>query len=156
MTDQLRKIIIEKESAVFRLDANGRWQNQHGRFQHKKVIDYFHTCIKKDQHGFYLTQQREDCIEKVYFPYEETAYFVFDVIVGDDIVLVLNTGQRLELDPRQLCIKKDNLYMRHKEDIIKFTDRSMMKMAALMEDTEDGYAFVFQGRKYPIDTVDSF
>jgi len=78
------------------------------------------------------------------------------VIVGDDIVLVLNTGQRLELDPRQLCIKKDNLYMRHKEDIIKFTDRSMMKMAALMEDTEDGYAFVFQGRKYPIDTVDSF
>ncbi len=156
MTDQLRKIIIEKENAVFRLDANGRWQNQHGRFQHKKVIDYFHTCIKKDQHGFYLTQQREDCIEKVYFPYEETAYFVFDVIVGDDIVLVLNTGQRLELDPRQLCIKKDNLYLRHEEDIIKFTDRSMMKMAALMEDREDGYAFVFQGRMYPIDTVDSF
>jgi hypothetical protein len=156
MTDQLREIVIEKESAVFRLDANGRWHNQHGRFQHKKVIDYFHSCIKKDRHGFYLTQQKEDCIEKVYFPYEETAFFVFDVIVGDEIMLVLNTKERLTLDPGQLCIKTDNLYLRNGADIIKFTDRSMMKIAAFMEDRAGGYDFVFQGKKYPILTVDSF
>ena len=156
MTDQLREIVIEKEDAVFRLDANGRWHNQHGRFQHKKVIDYFHTCIKKDSHGFYLTQERDGCLEKVYFPYEETAYFVFNVIVGDDIVLVLNTKQRLNLDPAQLCIKEDNLYLRHEADIIKFTDRCMMEIAAFMEDRAGGYDFVFQGRKYPIVTVDSF
>lgn len=156
MTPQLREVVIEKEDAVFRLDANGRWHNQHGPFQHKKVIDYFHACIQKDRHGFYLTQQREDCIEKVYFPYEDTALFVFNVIVGDDILLVLNTGERLTLDPGQLCIKNDNLYMRKGEDIIKFTDRSMMKIARFMEDRDRGYAFVIQGQEYPIDTVDTF
>lgn len=153
MTDQLREIVIEKEDAVFHLDANGRWHNQHGRFQHKKVIDYFHACIKKDQHGFFLSQEKENCIEKVYFPYEETAYFVFDVKVGDDIVLLLNTKQRLKLDPGQLYIKKDNLYTRNGEDIIKFTDRSMMKIAAFMEDRDDGYVFVFQNKQYPIKNI---
>jgi hypothetical protein len=155
MTDQLREIVIEKEDAVFRLDANGRWHNQHGRFQHKKVIDYFHTCIKKDEQGFYLTQERDDCIEKVYFPYEETAYFVFDVIAGDDITLVLNTKDRLKLDPDGLCIKNDTLYMRHGEDIIKFTDRSMIKIASFLEERDSGYDFVFQGKPYPIVTMDS-
>ena len=156
MIDRLKEIVIEKKDAVFRLDANGRWHNQHGRFQHKKVIDYFHTCIQKDDHGFYLTQERDNCIEKVYFPYEETAYFVFDVIAGDDITLVLNTGQRLKLNPDALCIKNDNLYMHHGEDIIKFTDRSMMKIATYMEDRSGGYDFVFQGKKYPTMTADSF
>jgi len=155
MTDQLKTIVIEKEDAVFRLDANGQWHNQHGRFQHKKVIDYFHTCIQKDEHGFYLTQERDNCIEKVYFPYEETAYFVFDVIAGEDITLVLNTQERLKLDPGGLCINDDNLYMRHGEDIIKFTDRSMMKVATFMEDRNDGYDFILKGKKYPILTVDS-
>jgi hypothetical protein len=156
MTDQLKEIVIEKEDAVFRMDANGQWHNQHGRFQHKKVIEYFHTCIQKDEQGFYLTQERDNCIEKVYFPYEETAYFVFDVIAGDDITLVLNTRKRLQLDLDALCIKNDNLYLRLGEDIIKFTDRSMMKIAAFMEDREDGYDFVFQGKRVPILTVDSF
>ena len=156
MTDQLREIIIEKKDAVFRMDANGQWHNQHGRFQHKKVIEYFHTCIQKDEHGFYLTQERDNCIEKVYFPYEETAYFVFDVIAGDDITLVLNTRKRLQLDLNALCIKNDNLYVRLGEDIIKFTDRCMMKIAAFMEDREDGYDFVFHGKRVPIVTVDSF
>lgn len=157
MTDQRREIVIAKEDAVFRLDGNGRWHNQHGRFQHKKVIDYFHLCIRKDAHGFYLTQQRDDCIEKVYFPYEETAYFVFDVRVTDDaILLVLNTGQDLNLDPGRMFIKQDNLYLRRGEDIIKFTDRSMMKITKFMEDRNDGYAFVFQGRAYPIENVNSF
>ena len=155
MTDQLKEVVIEKEDAVFRMDGNGQWHNQHGRFQHKKVIDYFHTCIQKDEHGFYLTQERDKCIEKVYFPYEETAYFVFNVIAGDPITLVLNTKERLKLDPKGLCIKDDNLYLRHGEDIIKFTDRSMMKIASFLEERDKGYDFVLQGKKIPIDTVDS-
>lgn len=154
MTDKLKEIVIDKKDAVFRLDANGRWHNQHGRFQHKKVIDYFHSCIKKDSHGFYLTQERDDCLEKVYFPYEETAYFVFNVIVSDDIVLVLNTKQRLNLDPGQLYIKEDHLYLRHGENIIKFTDRCMMKIATFMEDWDDGYLFAYRGKNFPIEMVD--
>ena len=156
MNDQRREIVIQKEDAVFRLDGNGRWHNQHGPFQHKKVIDYFHTCINKDKHGFYLTQQREDCIEKVYFPFTETAYFVFDVLVGEDAIqLVLNTRQRLDLDPERMCIKEDHLYLRHNDDIIKFTDRSMLKIAKFMEDLDNGYAFVFKGNAYPIENVDA-
>jgi hypothetical protein len=155
MTDQPREIVIEKEDAVFHMDANGQWHNQYGRFQHKKVIDYFHTCIQKDEHGFYLTQERDDCIEKVYFPYEKTAYFVFDVIAGDDITLVLNTKERLKMDPGGLCIDDDNLYLRHGEDIIKFTDRSMMKIASFLEERGERYVFVLKGKEYPIDSVDA-
>ena len=91
----------------------------------------------------------------MYFPYEETAYFVFDVVVGEDIALVLNTKERLKLDPEGLCIKDDNLYMRHGEVIIKFTDRSMMKIAAFLEERDSGYDFVFQENTYPIAIVDS-
>ena len=153
MIDQLREIVIEKEDAVFRLDANGRWHNQHGRFQHKKVIDYFHACIKKDQHGFYLSQEKENCIEKVYFPFEETAYFVFDVLIGEEIVLVLNTKRRLKLDPDQLHINNDSLYISDGEDLIKFSDRSMIKIAACMEDQDDSYYFVHREKRVAIKTA---
>jgi hypothetical protein len=156
MTDQLTEIVIEKKDAVFRMDANGQWHNQHGRFQHKKVIDYFHTCIQKDDHGFYLAQERDNCIEKVYFPYEETAYFVFNIIAGDDITLVLNTRAQLKLNPDALCLKDDSLYMRHGEDILKFTDRSMMKIAAFLEERNGGYDFVYKEERYPIKAVKSF
>jgi len=153
MTEKLKEVIIEKEDAVFRLDANGCWHNRHGRFQHKKVIDYFHASIKKDTHGFYLSQQRDDCIEKVYFPYEETALFVFDVIKGDEIILLLNTKKRVKLVPGQLCIKDDSLYIRTGEDLIKFTDRSMMKIATFLEGREGHYYFAHGGKRYPITTI---
>lgn len=153
MIDHLREIVIEKEDAVFRMDGNGRWHNRHGRFQHKKVIDYFHACIKKDQHGFYLSQEKENCIEKVYFPFEETAYFVFDVLIGEEIVLVLNTKRRLNLDPDQLRINNDSLYISDGEDLIKFSDRSMIKIAACMEDQDDSYYFVHHEKRVAIKTV---
>lgn len=153
MIDHLREIVIEKEDAVFRMDGNGRWHNRHGRFQHKKVIDYFHACIKKDQHGFYLSQEKENCIEKVYFPFEETAYFVFDVLIGEEIVLVLNTKRRLKLDPDQLRINNDSLYISDGEDLIKFSDRSMIKIAACMEDQDDSYYFVHHEKRVAIKTV---
>ena len=150
MTSKPKEIIIEKEDAVFRLDANGRWHNRHGRFQHKKVIDYFHASIKKDRHGFYLSQNRDDIVEKVYFPYEETALFVFDVIMGDEIILVLNTKQRLELDPGRLLIKDDCLYFTAGEDLIKFTDRSMMKIVPFIETEAGHYVFVRNGKRFPL------
>lgn len=153
MIDHLREIVIEKEDAVFRMDGNGRWHNRHGRFQHKKVIDYFHACIKKDQHGFYLSQEKENCIEKVYFPFEETAYFVFDVLIGEEIVLILNTKRRLNLDPDQLRINNDSLYISDGEDLIKFSDRSMIKIAACMEDQDDSYYFVHHEKRVAIKTV---
>ncbi len=153
MTAESKTHIVKKEDAVFRLDANGRWHNRHGPFSHKRVIDYFHACIKKDRAGFYLSQERDGILEKVYFPYEETALFVFDVIPGEEIVLVLNTRERLELDPHRLLIKADSLYMRRDDDLVKFTDRSMIKMAEFIEGTGQDYRLVYRGRQYPIASI---
>jgi len=151
MNQKPKEIVIEKEDAVFRLDGNGCWRNQHGKFQHKKVIDYFHASIEKDHRGFYVSQMRDDIFEKVYFPYEETALFVFDVIIDDDIVLLLNTKKKLQLDPARLSLKEDSLYVTDGEDLIKFTDRSLMKIVPFIETEAGQYVFVYNDKRYPIE-----
>ena len=156
MNEPRREVVIEKENAVFYMDANGCWHNRHGRFQHQKVIAYFHACIRKDEHGFFLTQQKEDCVEKVYFPYQETAYFVFDVLAGETITLLLNTKKRLALNPDHLYVKDDCLYVYDGRDLIKFTDRSMMKMAAYMEDRDGGFDLVIDGKRSAIKKAAAF
>ena len=35
-----REFIVPKEEAVFWLDAYGRWHNEHGVFEHKKIVAY--------------------------------------------------------------------------------------------------------------------
>jgi hypothetical protein len=110
------------------MDKNGCWFNEHGKFQHKKIIDYFHACIRKDKGGFYLTQERDNYREKVYFPYEETAYFVFEVIKDKETALLLNTKKKIKLRPRLLFIKDDSLYMSVGDDCIKFTEQRCLNM----------------------------
>ena len=83
---------IPKEEAVFRLDKNGVWYHGDRKFENRKIIEYFHSMIKKDESGYFLKQEHRDFIEKVYFPYEETALFVFQVIAKDSLILVLYTG----------------------------------------------------------------
>ena len=132
MAKKLRKIVIPKEKAVFWLDKNGFWHNKYGKFQHKKIIDYFHASIKKDKDGYYLGQVRDNCSEKVYFHYEDKALFVFDVIKENDLKLVLNTKKQLKLNPKNLYIKDDHLYMSIRDDAIKFTEHSLMKISDLL------------------------
>ncbi len=151
MAERPKEVIIPKEDAVFWMDNRGRWHNEHGLFQNKKVIDYFHTCIRRDENGFYLTQVRDDIVEKVYFPYEETALFIFDVCrESDRIVLILNTGHEMELDPTGLCVCEDVLALIHDGTLIKFTDRTMMKIADLIGEREDSYYFAWEGREWPV------
>ena len=99
------EILIPKERAVFWLDKNGRWRNAHGEFQHKKIIDYFHSSIQKDEKGYYLFQERGNLREKVYFHYEDTALFAVDLIKDEDITLILNTKRQIKLKPKSLFIK---------------------------------------------------
>ena len=54
MKKRYNEIVISKEDAIFWLDENGRWHNAHGEFQHKKIIDYFHSSIKKDKKGYQI------------------------------------------------------------------------------------------------------
>ncbi len=58
------------------MDANGIWHNEHGRFEHPKIINHFNRSIQKDDLGYFLSQMIDEAKEeKVYFPYEETAVF---------------------------------------------------------------------------------
>ena len=144
------EIVISKDDAVFWLNANGRWHNAHGEFQHKKIIDYFHSSIQKDEKGYYLFQERGNLREKVYFHYEDTALFAVDLIVGEDITLVLNTKKQTKLKPKSLFTKNDNLYMRLGQETIKFSDRGLMKISDLLEFKDDRYFIKVKNRRYRI------
>ncbi len=147
----MKEVVIPKEKAVFWLDENGRWHNRHGLFEHRKVIAYFHRCIRKDADGFFLCQQLEDKREKVYFPFEDTALFVFDVSrESTGIVLILNTGKRVKLKPKKLFIQNDGLYMMLGEDRIKFVESGLMKMSDFLECKKDRFWIRFGNRKYRI------
>ena len=102
---------IPKEKAVFRLDKNGAWHVDDEKFTNQKIINHFHSLIKKDEDGYFLEQEHSNFIEKVYFSYEDTPLIVFRVIKSDDgLILHLNTGERIKLDPEKLLMKNNNLY----------------------------------------------
>ena len=135
-----KHLIISKEDAAFRLNQNGKWINQSGEFQHKKIIDYFHASIRKDKNGYHLYQEHGDRIEKVYFYYEDTALFVFDIVAeGNDMMLVLNTGKKIKLQPENLFIKDDHLYMNTDDDRIKFTERTLTQISKYIDSDGDHY-----------------
>jgi hypothetical protein len=150
MAKKLKDIVISKDQAVFWLDANGRWHNEFGEFQHKKIIDFFHSSIRKDQDGYYLQQTRESTREKVYFHCEDGALFVFDVNKGKDISLRLNTGKTIKLHPKKLWIKNDSLYMQEGDEQVKFTERSLLKISELIEQDGNQYFIRVHSRKYNI------
>jgi hypothetical protein len=155
MSKALQEVVIPKEQAVFRLDGNGNWCNRHGRFRHKKIVDFFHAAIRKDDKGFHLCQERNGLLEKVYFPYEDTALFVFEVIDdGAQVTLVLNTGARLPLEPQRLSVAGDSLYTLHDGERVKFTERCLMKLADRLAFENDGYYLRAGGRKHRIAQCD--
>ena len=150
MANKLKTIEITRDEAVFRLDGNGCWHNSDGKFRHKKIIDYFHTSIQRDQKGYHLYQAHDKYIEKVYFPYEDKALFVFDVIENNDIMLVLNTKKRTRLKPKKLFIENDNLYMQLGNEVVKFAEQGLMKIASFLEEEGDGLFIRSKNRRYRI------
>ena len=154
MSNKIKEKVIPKKDAVFWLDKNGCWCNAHGKFEHTKIIDYFHSCIKRDQGGYYLSQVNGNYIEKVYFPYEDQALFVIDVVRQDEITLILNTKRRILLDPESLLIKDDNLYMRMGDETLKFVEHGLTKLAQLLEDEDGRYYVRLKGRRYSIPILD--
>ena len=153
MTKQLKEIVISKDKAVFWLDSNGRWQNKHGEFEHRKIIDFFHSSIKKDKDGYYVAQTTESYKEKVYFRYEDTAFFVFHVTKDKDIFLLLNNKKQIKLNPEELFIKNDSLYTKDGEELVKFTEGSMMKISKYMENDNDKYYIKIEDKKYKIPVI---
>ena len=142
--------VISKDQAAFWLDRYGRWHNEHGPFEHKKIIAYFDKSIERDEDGYYLFQKTEYGAEKVYFPYEDCALFAVGVKLDDPIRIILNTGRQMELMPRHLYTQKNNLYMKVGEDRIKFIDHGLMKIADMMCFEYDQYYIKINGKKYNI------
>ena len=154
MAKKIKKVVIPKAEAVFWLDKNGCWHNENGKFEHKKIIKYFHSCIKRDRHGYYLYQANADYAEKVYFPYEDQALFVFDVILQKDVILVLNTGRQIKLKPRKLFMRNDCLYMKHDRETVKFAEQGLFKIAQLIEEIDDRFYIRVKNRRYRIPARD--
>ena len=152
MADNFKEVVIPQEKAIFWLDKNGCWHNANGKFRHKKIIDYFHACIQRDQQGYYLCKENENYTEKVYFPYEDQALFVFDLVRDKGIILILNTKKQIKLKPQNLFIKDDSLYMQMGGETIKFAEQGLMKMADLLEDENDQFFIRYNHRRYKIPT----
>ena len=57
---ELKQIIISKENAVFWMDNQGHWQNEHGPIEHPRIIKYFNACIRKDTSGYFVHQKTEN------------------------------------------------------------------------------------------------
>jgi hypothetical protein len=148
--DKPKQIVIPADKAVFWLDDQGRWHNIHGPFEHHRISDYFHRAIRWDSQGFHLCQQRDGMLEKVYFKYQDTALFVFEVFKGDPICLRLNTGAEIPLAPEDLYIRNDQLYLRYTPGPIKFNESSLLKITSWFSETPDGYALKVGLRHYPI------
>ena len=147
----LREVVIPREDAVFRLDGRGYWRNRGGRFRKKKIVDYFHAAIDKDDGGYFVSQVKGDVLEKVYFPFEDTALFVFGVrFEGDEIELVLNTGRRFTLDPRGLYIRGDCIYLNQDGERIKFSERAMMQLSPVLEEGGQGLYIRCNSERYLI------
>jgi hypothetical protein len=150
MPKKNEEVVIPKEKAVFWMDRHGYWYNKFGKFEHKKIIDYFHASIRRDDQGYFLSQMMDGVQEKVYFPYEDTALFVFNIIRNADIVLVLNTRRQVKLRPTKLSIADDQLYMQLARERIKFSEQSLFKISDLIEEENEQYFFRTKKRRYRI------
>jgi hypothetical protein len=150
MGPALPEVVIPRENAVFRLDARGRWCNRHGVFRNRRICDHFHAAIRRDAAGYHLRQELPDRVEKVYFPYEDTALFVVQVALADPVELTLNTRRRVALDPALLFVRGESLYLTLEGERVKFTERATLKLAEAMEFTPEGYAIRTGERVHPI------
>ncbi|MGD8369070.1 MAG: MFS transporter permease [Desulfobacterales bacterium] len=140
-------ITIPREKAVFRLDQNGRWRHGEEKFTNQKIIQYFHSRIRKDEDGFFLHQEHSQYIEKVYFPYEDTPLFVFRITDDTPPLLFLNTGERLPLEPEKLFVKGDILYTLRDGDFVRFSQDCMLAISRRLDLVDGDYVIEMDGKK---------
>jgi hypothetical protein len=153
MASKITMITVPKEEAVFWMDKHGVWHNEHGRFEHPKMINYFNASIRKDEIGYHVYQLTDEFEEKVYFCHEDTALFVVDLTVGNGVELLLNNKTRMPLCPDDLYSRDDALYLRTPDHRIKFSDRALVKLSKFMEDKGDHLFVILGGTSYLIPDV---
>jgi hypothetical protein len=78
---------------------------------------------------------------------------VFDIDEADGsdkIRLILNTKEKIPLDPKAVYIQNDNLYVTYDGHRIKFIDRAMLKLAHRLKFDQQQYRLEFSGKTYDI------
>jgi hypothetical protein len=153
----MKTMVIPRDRAAFRMDGNGVWHGETGRFRKKSIIDHFNAALGHDADGFFVSQINGEVREKVYFPCEETAFFAVDVEKdgtgkgGADLRVVLNTGETVPVTPENLRHRRDALFLFHNRIPVKFTDRCLLRIADRLTETPDGgYGFRLGGRVHPV------
>lgn len=154
----MKTVVIPRDRAAFRMDGNGVWHGENGRFRKKSIIDHFNAALGHDAGGFFLSQINGEVREKVYFPCEETAFFAVDAVSGgregaeaSDLRVLLNTGETVPVTPAGLRYRGDALYFLRDGVPIKFTDRCLLRLADRLAETPDGgYGFRWGGGVHPI------
>jgi hypothetical protein len=137
----IKERIVTKEEAVFWMDGRGRWCNRHGPFEHPKIIAYFNSSIGMDSRGYFVQQILNGFREKVYFRYEGTPLFVVDIIEQDPVVLMLNTGRSVELDPGNLWIRNDHLCVTIGDEYAQFSEKTLIRMTDWIQCEKDTMFF---------------
>ncbi len=154
----LKQIIISKEDAVFWMDKQGEWQNDHGTIEHPRIIKYFNSCIRKDDTGYFVHQKTENTEEKVYFSYEETAVFVIGIKFENDVILVLNIGDSIILDPANLYTADDSLFAKTEDHLIKFNTGTLLKISKYLNEKNEGeegqLSFEWKENSYPVQKLE--
>ncbi|MCP4024242.1 MAG: MFS transporter permease, partial [Desulfobacteraceae bacterium] len=88
---------------------------------------------------------------KVYFSFENTAIFVFNMImVDEELMLILNTGDKIKLDPEKLFTYDDSLFTRTREHTIKFTEHVLIKLSKYLEEEAGEFSIKIKDRIYAI------
>ncbi len=147
-SEKPKQRVISKEDAVFWMDKDGCWCNEHGKFEHPRIIRYFNASIRKDEKGYYVFQTMGEWEEKVYFSYEDTALFVLDVAMEQDMVLLLNNTRTIKLDPLQLFTRNDSLYLKTPDHEIKFSSKALLKISKYINEKEGRLIFSINGKEY--------
>jgi hypothetical protein len=147
--------MVSKEESQIRLREDGKWIHQGEPFSNRKIIDFFHRAIRKDEKGeYYLHNVYDGKEEHVYFEVEDTAYFVEKLEFDEGakaFKVTLNTGDDGFIDVRGLRTdERGVVYCRVlDDDRARLTDNAMHQLADLSEMDDRGvYVDLTGGKVY--------
>ena len=139
--------IVSKQESEIRLKEDGRWIHQGELFSNRKIIEFFHRAIRKDEQGeFYLHNVYDGKEEHVYFEVEDTAYFIETLEFDQQaraFLVTLNTGDTGLVDVKGLQTdERGVMYCRVlDDDRARLTPDAMQQLADLSR-MDDGGVYV--------------
>lgn len=145
--------MVSKEESEIRLREDGKWIHQGEPFSNRKIIDFFHRAIRKNEKGeYYLHNVYDGKEEHVYFEVEDTAYFVLELEFDEGAQafrVTLNTGADGFIDVRGLWTdERGVMYCRVlDDDRARLTDNAMHQLSNLSGMDDRGVYVDLTGEK---------